>query len=148
MKLQKKHLGVGAVALGAVLAFAVPAGAAVSLQSESNGSAAVKIAQNAQLKAKGAVTIVTLNLTCPVGNHFWASTDVSQTVSPSATTHGSGALYNQSCTGTTQKVKVTAAASPAPFIPGVAYATAHVEVYGNTNATLDTGRVIVNVDNG
>ncbi|GAA2388133.1 hypothetical protein [Dactylosporangium salmoneum] len=147
MKLQKKHLGVGAVALGAVLAFAVPAGAAVNLQSESNGTATVKIAKNAQLKAKGAVTIVTLNVTCPLGSHFSVYADVSQTISPSATTHGSGSLYNQACTGTAQKVKVTVPASPAPFIPGVAYATGHLEVYGYSYSAADTGRVIVNVEN-
>ncbi|WP_432972504.1 hypothetical protein [Dactylosporangium sp. CA-233914] len=146
MKLKKSHLGTGALALGAVLAFAVPAGAAVNLQSESSGGSAVKIVKTAKLKANGAATIVTVNVTCPAGAHYQLQVDVTQTVSPTSTTHGSGYLNNQACTGATEKVKVPVTSQGAPFKSGVAYAVGHLDVYGqNAYVTLNTGREIVNV---
>jgi len=148
MKLKKSHLGVGALALGGVLAFAVPAGAAVNLHSESGAGSAVKIVKTAKLKARGAATEVTVSVTCPSGGRFYLYVDVTQTVSPTTTTHGSGHLTNQYCTGFAENVKVPVTAGGAPFKLGVAYAVGELDV--NTNQgyfTLNTGREIVNVNN-
>ncbi|WP_433076047.1 hypothetical protein ACQP1P_30685 [Dactylosporangium sp. CA-052675] len=147
MKVKKSHLGAGALALGAVLAFAVPAGAAVNLQSESSGTAAIKIVKQAKLKANGAATIVTVSVTCPTGSRFSLSVDVTQTVTPTTTTHGGGYLGEQWCTGATQKVKVPVTSTGAPFEAGVAYAVGHANIYGSIGyVNLDTGREIVNVE--
>jgi hypothetical protein len=146
VKLKKAHLGAGALAVGAVLAFAVPAGAAVNLQSESNGTSAIKIVKQAKIKAKGAATIVTVNITCPAGSTYQLSVDVTQTVSPTTTTHGSGYVNNQVCTGGTEKVKVPVTSSGAPFKEGVAYAVGRADVYSPFGyVNLNTGREIVNV---
>ncbi|MER7274437.1 hypothetical protein ABT369_08280 [Dactylosporangium sp. NPDC000244] len=146
MKLKKSHLGAGALALGAVLAFAVPAGAAVNLQSESSGTAAIKIVKQANLKANGAATIVTVNVTCPIGNWFQLSVNVTQTVTPTTTTNGSGYVNDQPCTGGTQKVKVPVTSNGAPFTSGVAYAIGRASVSGSIGyVNLNTGREIVNV---
>ncbi|WP_426503996.1 hypothetical protein ACPPVO_41155 [Dactylosporangium sp. McL0621] len=149
MQLKKSHLGAGALALGAVLAFAVPAGAAVNLQSESGGAPAIKIVKQAQLKAKGAATVVTVNVTCPAGSEYSLYVTVTQTVSGSSTTNGSGSLDRQTCTGATEKVKVhvAVAGGGAPFKKGDAYAVGNADVYGPWGYTsLQTGRVIVNVE--
>ncbi|HTJ36215.1 MAG TPA: hypothetical protein VL738_23620 [Dactylosporangium sp.] len=147
MKLRKSHLGAGALALGAVLAFAVPAGAAVNLQSESSGNSAIKIVKEAKLKAKGAATVVTVNVTCPIGSYYQVTVDVVQTINPNTTTHGSGYVSNQECSGITDKVKVPVTAGAAPFKPGVAYAVGRLDVSSPWSyTTVNTGREIVNVE--
>ena len=146
MKLKKSHLGAGALALGTVLAFAVPAGAAVNLQSESSGGAAISIAKKAKLQARGAATIVTVTVTCPAGAWYQVGVTVSQTVSPTSVTSGSRYISNQRCTGTTEKVKVAVTPTPGPFQPGVAYATGELDVSLPSGYTqLYTGREIINV---
>ncbi|GAA2641241.1 hypothetical protein GCM10010399_88810 [Dactylosporangium fulvum] len=147
MKLNKSHLGAGALALGAVLAFAVPAGAAVNLQSESGGTPTIKIAKTARLKANGAATVATVNVTCPVGNWYSTYVEVVQTVNPTSTTRGNGSIINQRCSGFTEKVKVPVTASGAPFQVGVAYAVGQLEVTGPIGyINVNTGREIVNVN--
>ncbi|MFF5234042.1 hypothetical protein [Dactylosporangium sp. NPDC000521] len=146
MKVTRSKLGVAALAVGGVLAFAVPAGAAVNLQSESPGTGTVKIAKQAQLKAKGAATVVTLNVSCPAGWYFSAYASVTQAVG-NITTGGSNHTAEATCTGSTQKVKIPVTASPAPFKPGVAYAIGEIQVRNPYYQYFyaNTGREIVNV---
>ncbi|GAA3249423.1 hypothetical protein ACFO1B_52830 [Dactylosporangium siamense] len=147
MNIKKSKLGVAALAVGGVLAFAVPAGAAVNLQSESPGALAIKITKNAQIKANGAATIVTLTVTCPTNWVFTADVSVTQTVG-SITTSGRGYTYEAPCTGAAQKVKIPVTASPAPFQLGVAYALGNLSarnLYNSNYAYANTGREIVNV---
>lgn len=146
MNLTRSKLGVAAIAVGGVLAFAVPAGATVNLQSESPGAPVIKIAKQAKLKANGAATVVTLNVTCPAGWLFTATASVTQTVG-SITTGGSNHSSETVCTGAVQKVKVPVTASPAPFQPGVAYALGELAVrdYFYQFTYVNTGREIVNV---
>jgi hypothetical protein len=147
VKLRKSYVGAGALAIGAVLAFALPAGAAVNLQSESGGGSAIKIVKNAQLKAKGAATIVTVSVACPTGSSFDLDVSVTQAVSGNKTTSGSGNAYNQACTGGFTKVKVAVPASPAPFKKGVAYAIGEAHVWNlYSYQVINTGREIVNVE--
>ncbi|GGM48666.1 hypothetical protein ACFFX1_23435 [Dactylosporangium sucinum] len=148
MKLTKTHLGAGTLALGAVLAFAVPAGAAVNLQSESNGSSSIKIAKTANLKAKGAATVVTVKVGCPVGARYQVGVEVGQVVNGNTTAHGTAYLYNQVCTGAVENVKLHVLADGAPFKPGVAYAVGSADISGPAGYwNLNTGREIVNVNN-
>ncbi|MEV4140689.1 hypothetical protein AB0J72_52055 [Dactylosporangium sp. NPDC049742] len=146
MKVTKSKFGVAALAVGGVLAFAVPAGAAVNLQSESPGHGTVKIAKQAQLKAKGAATVVTLNVSCPAGWVFTGYVSVTQAVG-NITTGGSNRTSEIACTGYTQKVKVPVTASPAPFKVGDAYALGEIQVRspGYQYFFANTGREIVNV---
>jgi hypothetical protein len=119
-----RALVVGVVAAGAALALAVPAGAAVQLQSESP-PATVRIAENAQLKAKGAGLTATIVVSCAEGTTFRAYTTVSQRVG-GVVTRGSG-YASDTCTGERQRVKVGLSPSPKPFKAGVAFATADVD---------------------
>ncbi|GAB3868927.1 hypothetical protein ACFPIJ_05630 [Dactylosporangium cerinum] len=146
MNITKSKLGVAALAVGGVLAFAVPAGAAVNLQSESPGAPTIKITKNAQLKANGAATVVTLTVTCPPGWFFNAGASVTQTVG-SITTGGHNQTTEATCTGAAQKVKIPVTASPAPFQAGVAYALGDLSVRSPNwaYAYANTGREIVNV---
>ena len=148
MKLTRSHLGAGALALGAVLAFAVPAGAAVNLQSESGGTPVIKIVKQAKLKAGGAATVVTVNLTCPAGAEYNLYVTVTQAIG-GKTTNGAGSTERQTCTGTTQKAKVpvTVSGGGAPFKKGDAYAVGTADIYGpGSYFRVETGRVIVNVE--
>ncbi|MET7421414.1 hypothetical protein [Dactylosporangium sp. NPDC005555] len=147
MNVTRSKLGVAALAIGGVLAFAVPAGAAVNLQSESPGAPTVKIVKQAKLKANGAATIVTLTVTCPAGWTFSANASVTQTVG-SITTGGSNHTADTTCTGVAQKVKIPVTASPAPFQLGVAYALGELSVRSPNYyyAYANTGREIVNVE--
>jgi hypothetical protein len=146
MNITRSKLGVAALAVGGVLAFAVPAGAAVNLQSESPGAPTIKIAKDAKLKANGAATVVTLTVTCPAGWYFSTEVSVTQTVG-SITTGGRNHTSEATCTGAAQKVKVPVTASPAPFKVGVAYALGDLTVRSpNWNYSYaNTGREIVNV---
>ena len=146
MKVTRSKLGVAALAVGGVLAFAVPAGAAVNLQSESPGTGTVKIAKQAQLKAKGAATVLTLSVSCPAGWRFNVFASVTQTVGD-ITTAGNNQTTEAICTGSTQKVKLPVTASPAPFKPGVAYAIGELQVRNPYYQYFyaSTGREIVNV---
>ncbi len=147
MKITKSRLGMAAIAAGGVLAFAVPAGAAVNLQSESPGAPTIKIAKQAKLKANGAATVVTVTVTCRPGWIFTATASVTQTVG-SITTGGSNHTSETICTGAAQKVKIPVTASPAPFQPGVAYALGELAVreYYYQYTYANTGREIVNVE--
>ncbi|GIF71245.1 hypothetical protein [Asanoa siamensis] len=118
-----RGLIVAAVAAGATVAVAVPAGAAVQLQSESP-PATVRIVESAQLKANGAGLVATVLVKCKAGTSFTAQVDVSQRVG-GVVTRGGGYVYG-TCTGSRERVKIGLSPSPKAFKAGEAFATADV----------------------
>jgi hypothetical protein len=125
----RRGLIAAAIAAGAILAVAVPAGAAVRVQSESPSGAVVNLRNNATLGARGAVVTVPVATICPRGITANLSVAVTQRVGNGI---ASGAAYEGvACTGDRQvtRVPVTARAGGKPFKAGVAYGQAYLSFY-------------------
>ena len=119
----------GAIAIGGALAVAVPASAAVQLQSESPAQGVAKINTKAQLKANGAAGVVTFQVNCVPRQTFASTVQVSQRVGGQVTS-GQTYIYSTRCEADgTNKVKASVVPSKKPFKPGVAYATVRVDFY-------------------
>src|SRR5439155_22697507 len=90
-----------AIAAGAMLAFALPAGASVSVQSQSPPVAAVSLGKKATLDANGAVIFPTVRITCQPGSVASLSVTVTENVGGHI---AKGSITQQigSCTGSTQ----------------------------------------------
>ncbi|GIF46039.1 hypothetical protein DFJ67_5470 [Asanoa ferruginea] len=124
----------GAIAVGGALAIAVPAGAAVQLQSESPARGIAKINKTAQIKANGAAGVVTIQVNCVPQRSFDSQVTVSQRVGGQVTS-GVTYLYNIRCEADgTNKVKASVVPGPKPFKPGVAFATARVDFYPQSDS--------------
>jgi hypothetical protein len=114
---------VPAVAIGAVLAFAMPAGAALSLQSQSPPQAQVQIGRTASLQANGAAVFTAVNVVCAPGSYATLTVRVTQAVRD---TIASGETHRevQPCTGRPQKLSVAVTATQRPFVRGIAFGQA------------------------
>jgi hypothetical protein len=118
-----------AVVVGAVLAVAVPAGAAVQVQSESPSGAVVNLRNTATLGARGAVITVPVVSICPAGVTATVGAEVTQRVGNGI---AAGSAYESiTCTGERQttRLKVTASASGKPFKAGVAFGEAYLNFF-------------------
>jgi hypothetical protein len=125
----------GAIAVGAALAVALPASAAVQVQSESPARGVAKIVKNAKLKANGAAGVVTFDVNCVPREGFDANVKVSQRVGGKVTS-GDSYLSNIRCEADgTNKVKASVVPGPKPFKPGVAFATVRVDFYNSGSDT-------------
>lgn len=125
----------GAIAVGAALAVALPASAAVQLQSESPARGVAKIVKNAKLKANGAAGVVTFDVNCVPLRDFDSSVKVSQRVGGKVTS-GDTYVYNIRCEADgTNRVKASVVPGPKPFKTGVAFATVRVDFYPGGNDT-------------
>ena len=114
-----------AIGVGAVLAFAVPAGAAVSTQSPPDAS--VRLATTATLDANGAVVFAPVTIACRTGSSVCLTVKVTENVG-GAIASGETTFYDVACTG--GKVKLTAAVTPTQraFRKGVAFGQAFMTV--------------------
>lgn len=112
-----------AVAAGAVMAFAMPAGAAVSLQSQSPPTAQVKLGKTASLQANGAAVFTAVNVVCAPGSYASLEVRVAQAV---RNTIASGEAHReiQPCTGRPQKLQVAVTPTQRPFVKGTAFGQA------------------------
>ena len=127
--LGRRALTAAAIAVGAVLAVAVPAGAAVRVQSESPSGAVVNLRNTATLGAKGAVVTVPVVTICPAGVTANVSATVTQRVGNGI---AAGSTYESiTCTGDRQTTRLKVTASPAgkPFKAGVAFGQAYLSFY-------------------
>lgn len=117
-----------AVATGAVLAFAMPAGAALSLQSQSPPQAQVQIGKTASLVANGAAVFTAINVVCAPGNYASLVVSVTQAV---GNTIASGQTQREvsPCTGRPQKLSVAVTPTQRPFVKGVAFGQAELYTY-------------------
>ena len=131
MKLNKFHLiAGGAVAAGAVLAFALPAGAAVTVQSQSPPAATVKLGSTATLDANGAVVFAPVKVVCRPGQYASLSVTVAENVNGDI---ASGTTYQEieQCDGTVQNLQVAVIPTQKAFKKGIAFGQAKLEYSGN-----------------
>jgi hypothetical protein len=112
-----------AVAAGAVMAFAMPAGAALSLQSQSPPQAQVQIGRTATLEANGAAVFTAINVVCAPGSYAALNVVVTQAVGNTIAS-GQSSRDVQPCTGRPQKLSIAVAATQRPFVKGVAFGQA------------------------
>jgi hypothetical protein len=120
-------IAMGAIAAGAVLAFALPVDAAVSLQSESPPTAEVTLGGTAVLDAKGAVVFAPVNVVCQPGSYSSLNVSVTQNVGSGI---ASGQTYTeiQQCTGSVQSFEIAVVPTQKAFRRGVAFGQASLYV--------------------
>ncbi len=113
-------LGITAAAVGA---FAMPAGAAVSVQSSSPPAISVRLGKGT-VAANGAVVFTGTRVTCARG----ATADLSVTVTEAVGNDiASGSGYTSvSCTGNVQSVTVAVTPTQHPFRKGTAFGQARL----------------------
>lgn len=123
-----------AVTAGAVMAFAMPAGAALSLQSQSPSRAQVEIGKTASLVANGAAVFTAINVVCAPGSYASLSVKVTQAV---GNTIASGQTQREiaPCTGRPQKLSVSVTPTQRPFVKGIAFGQA--ELYTSNGQARD-----------
>ena len=110
------------VVIGAAMAYALPAGADVSILSPS--VAAVQVGSPATIDAKGAVVAVSVTTVCAPGASFTnLSLDIVETVG-GGIAHGSASVDGVACTGGFNTVNVFVSAQDKPFHRGTAFASA------------------------
>jgi hypothetical protein len=115
-----------AIAVGALLAFALPAGAAVSVQSESQPSLEVTLGATALLDAKGAVVYVPVTVVCQPASFSSLVVQVTQRVGSDI---ASGVAYTDvDCTGSVQELVIAVTATQNAFRKGVAFGRARLDV--------------------
>jgi hypothetical protein len=119
-------LAAGAIALGATFAFALPAGAAVS--SQSPPTAVLKLANQANIDANGAVVFVPLRFTCRPGSQAYVSAEITENVGGFIAS-GSGSTRNElNCSGKAQSVTLAVTPTQRAFAKGVAFGEAYLQV--------------------
>ncbi|WP_329108881.1 hypothetical protein OG792_09585 [Micromonospora sp. NBC_01699] len=116
-----------AIAVGGVIAFALPAGAAVSVQSESPSVAIVKLGAKARLDANGAVVFAPVKVACTPGSYSTLTVQVTQAVG-NGIAKGEKTVSIQECTGDEQKINVAVTPDLKPYRKGVAFGSARLEV--------------------
>jgi hypothetical protein len=119
-------IAAGAVALGAAVALAVPAGASVSLQSQSPPVAAISLGSTAKVDAKGAVIFVPVSFTCQPGVYAFFNVQVTQKAGSGVATGAAG--QNVTCTGSVQQLNVAITPYGKAFKKGVAFGQASLNV--------------------
>ncbi|MEH0843747.1 hypothetical protein V6U81_15290 [Micromonospora sp. CPCC 205711] len=118
----------GALALGAVLATAQPAAAAVV--SETGPLRFLELGSEATIDAKGAVAFAAVTVTCDPGSY--GSVQVNLTQSAANRLAKGTATKEVTCDGTPQQVQLTVVASDRPFRTGEAWGSASALVCGDT----------------
>jgi hypothetical protein len=129
-----------AVATGAVLAVAMPAGAALSLQSQSPPQAQVQIGRTASLQANGAAVFTAVNVVCAPGSYAVLNVAVTQAVGNTIAS-GQTSREIQPCTGRPQKLSIAVTATQRPFVKGIAFGQAALYT-SNSNGTVRDERTI------
>jgi hypothetical protein len=116
-------IAAGAIGVGAVLAFALPAGAAVSVQSQSPPLGTVKLGQSAKLDANGAVVFAPVKVSCRPGSYASLTVTVAENVGGNI---ASGTTYTEvePCNGTQQKLQIAVIPTQKAFKAGVAFGQA------------------------
>jgi hypothetical protein len=120
--------------VGAVLAFGMPAGAAVSVQSQSPPIGTVKLGQTAKLDANGAVVFAPVKVTCRPGSFAHLTVTVAENVGGDI---AGGTAYTdiEPCTGTQQKLQIAVIPTQKAFRTGVAFGQATLQTCTTTCLT-------------
>lgn len=125
-----------AVGVGALLAFAVPAGAAVSVQSQSPVGQALELGSTAKIDANGAVVFPSVAFICRPGMSAYLSITVTEAVDGAIASGNTYRAVSDLCTGAAHQIKVPVTPTQRPFQPGVAFAQASLELYGSGTSTV------------
>jgi hypothetical protein len=115
----------GVVGLGAVLAFALPAGAAVSAQSPPDAS--VRLGGQATLDANGAVVFAPVTIACRSGLSAYLTVRVTENVGGFIAS-GDASVPDVRCTGGKAKFTATVTPTQRAFRKGVAFGQAFLTV--------------------
>jgi len=134
----------GAIGLGAAVAFALPAGAAVSTQSPPLGS--LSLGNTATLDANGAVVFAPLTVACRPGASAYLELDVTEAVGD-AIASGSTSERIDACTGGRQKLKEAVTPTQKPFRKGVAFARARLDACDPTGCKTLTDQHNIQIVN-
>ncbi|MEV4629703.1 hypothetical protein AB0J90_25900 [Micromonospora sp. NPDC049523] len=124
-------LALVAIAVGGVIAFALPAGAAVSVQSESPSVAVVSLGAKARLDANGAVVFAPVKVACTPGGSAYLVVEVTQAVG-NGIAKGEKVFTVPECTGDQQKINVAVTPDLKPYRKGVAFGSARLDVCDQT----------------
>jgi len=134
MKLTRPRLRLAAaiaIGGGAALALMLPAGAAVSLASQSPPVQVLTLGDTASLDAKGAVVFASVTVVCPPGSQSFLNLSITEKIGnsiASGTTNLQGPAA--ACDGTPQQLTVAVIPTQQPFKKGVAFAQANLDVCG------------------
>jgi hypothetical protein len=129
-KVRFPAVAAAAVGLGALFAFVLPAGAAVSVQSQSPPVKSVSLGRTATLDANGAVIFAPVKLVCPVGSDAFLTVTVTENVG-NAIAKGSASQQIEPCTGVPQSFRMAVTPDQKPFKKGVAFGQAFFTVCPN-----------------
>ncbi|GAA5180550.1 hypothetical protein GCM10023322_13100 [Rugosimonospora acidiphila] len=146
MKFTRRHtllLASGAVALGATVAFALPAGAAVVDQSPP--APVLKLGATANLQANGAVVFVPVKVTCQPGASAYLSVTVTENVGGGFIASGSGSTDSLTCTGHSQTVNEAVVPTQRAFAKGVAFAQTQMSVCGSVDCARASDQRVIQI---
>jgi hypothetical protein len=118
-----KLIAATAIGVGAVAAFALPAGAAVSLQSQSQPTTVVNLGNQARLDANGAVVFASVTVTCGPAYFSSVNVTVTENVGGGRIASGTTVLFPV-CDGTSHKATVSVVPTQRAFRTGVAFGQA------------------------
>jgi hypothetical protein len=110
-----------AVAMGAVLALALPGGAQADVQVKSPPNHVVAIEATATWEANGAAVYVTIDVICPKGASSNVSITVTQAVDGAIVQGQTYRSVGFACVGRPQAVRIGVTPMPKPFAKGVAF---------------------------
>ena len=128
-------LASGAIGLGAAVAFALPAGAAVVNQSPP--TPVLKLGATATLKANGAVVFAPVRITCQPGANAFLGVTVTEAVNGGFIASGTGVTDSIPCTGSPQSISQAVTPSQRAFTKGVAFAQARVDVCNSVGCATE-----------
>ena len=118
------------VAVGTVLALALPGGAqAVQVKSPPNG--VVLFEAEAVLEANGAAVTAVVDYFCPTGTSISVEITVTQAVGDTIASGRSTRYFNSVCNGKPQVLRVAVAATQRPFVKGAAFGQVEGSFYGD-----------------
>jgi hypothetical protein len=120
------------IAAASVAAFALPAGAAVSVQSSSPAVISLKLGNQATIEANGAVVLAPTKVKCPVG--YTGYLDVAITEAVGNNIAAGRYEVEVQCTGKQQSITVAVTPAEHPFKKGVAWGSAELTAYGPASA--------------
>jgi hypothetical protein len=115
------------VAAGAALAFALPGGTAVAVQSQSPPVSQLKLGNTATLDANGAVVFAPVSIVCRPGSDVYVSVSVTENVGGDIA-KGTASEEIEACTGKVQRVEIAVTPDLKAFRLGVAFGQARVSV--------------------
>jgi hypothetical protein len=127
MKSRYPLVAAATIGIGAAIAFALPAGANVSVQSESPSVHTVTLGRSAKLDANGAVVFAPVKIACTPGSYTSLTVSVTENVGGKIASGVTGQQI-RACTGKDQTLRIAVTPTNFPFRRGVAFGQARLTV--------------------